>query len=230
MTKPPSPAVVNGRKFDRHVQFDERSRNFPIRAAVPLQHRSYTWTVGITLDQGQEGACVGFGWAHELAAKPIIVKDITNQFAHDRIYKEAQKLDEWDGEDYSGTSVIAGAKVVKNQLKAMVEYRWAFGLEDLRLAVGHAGPAVLGVNWYEGMFNVDSGNFVHAIGQMSGGHCICCFGVNNRSKYFSLHNSWGESWGNGGNCKISFDDMDKLLHESGEACIPMGRRQFVVTL
>lgn len=217
----PAAKSYRGRKFDRHVSFDERSRGYPIRAITPKTPRSYSWTVGVTLDQGQEGACVGFGWAHELAARPVVIP-VTNEFAHDKIYLEAKKLDEWPGENYDGTSVIAGAKVVHN-LGAMAEYRWAFNLMDLKLAVGFMGPAVLGVNWYSGMFEPDSNDFIHVSGELAGGHCICCYGVNMTGGYFRLHNSWGPDWGDGGNCKISFSDMDRLLHEQGEACIPVKR-------
>lgn len=211
------------RKLDRLVQFDERSRNFPIRALVPKKPRSYTWSVNIWLDQGQEGACVGFAWAHELAGKPVIYNNVDNAFARERIYKEAQKIDAYPGEDYEGTSVLAGAQVVQKQLKAMDEYRWAFGLDDLWLAVGHAGPAVLGINWYEGMFDADAKGFVHVTGSIAGGHAIVCYGVNQREKFFRLHNSWGRNWGINGNCAVTFDDMDRLLHEEGEACIPVKR-------
>jgi hypothetical protein len=63
------------------------------------------------LDQGKEGACVGFAWSHELAAYPVRV-EVDDEFARSKIYAEAQKIDEWPGEAYHGTSVLAGAKVV----------------------------------------------------------------------------------------------------------------------
>lgn len=212
----------SSRVLDRRVSFDERSRGYPIRTLVPKTPRSYTWRVGESLDQGAEGACVGFAWAHELAARPSVIDMVTEEFARTRIYNEAKKLDTWPGEDYDGTSVIAGAKAVK-QLGAIREYRWAFGLEDLRLAVGHAGPVVLGVNWYEGMWDTDENGFIHASGAELGGHAIVCFGVNQPQKYFRLLNSWGPTWGQNGSCKVSFEDMDKLLRADGEACIPVGR-------
>ena len=62
------------RVFDRLVQFDERSRAFPIRALIDAdaKPRSYTWQCPVWLDQGTEGACVGFGVSHEAAARPEI--------------------------------------------------------------------------------------------------------------------------------------------------------------
>ena len=215
------PGALTPRKFDRLIQFDERSRKFPIRTVVPKVPRSYTWRVGLNLDQGSEGACVGFAWAHELAARPVVQGNITNDLAR-RVYHEAQKIDEWPGEAYDGTSVLAGAKIVQS-FGAMSEYRWAFGLEDLRLAVGHAGPAVLGIDWYEGMWDTDGDGFIHTTGEVVGGHAICCYGVDQKNKFFRLHNSWGENWGIRGACRINFADMEILLAHYGEACIPTKR-------
>jgi len=216
--------VINGRKFGRLPQFDQRSRAFPIRALVPEKPRSYTWKVGVYLDQGQEGACVGFGWAHELVARPVVVPNVTEALARD-IYHKAQILDEYtDTPPEEGTSVIAGAQVVHGW-GFVPEYRWAFGLQDLILAVGHHGPAVAGVNWYDGMFDTDSAGFIHVTGQVAGGHCVCIPGVNVGKKYFRGHNNWGKSWGVGGDFFISFDDMERLLHEQGEACIPVRRSE-----
>lgn len=209
-------------RLDRIVEFDETSREFPIRTLVPKKPRSYTWRCDAWLDQGREGACVGFSWSHELAARPKPVGGLTDDFAH-AVYKRAQKLDQWPGETYSGTSVIAGAKAVQ-ELGYVGEYRWAFGLDDLILAVGYAGPAVLGVNWYEGMFRPDEKGYIHPSGNLSGGHAILCHSVNVKKRYFKLHNSWGSDWGNKGECFVSFDDMDRLLKEQGEACVPIQRK------
>jgi len=208
------------KRLDRIPQFDERSRNFPIRALVPKKQRSYTWSCKAWLDQGREGACVGFAWAHDLNARPKIIA-VDNSYARG-IYTSAQKIDEWAGEAYEGTSVLAGAKVVSN-IGYMTEYRWAFGLDDLILAVGYAGPAVLGLNWYEGMFQPDTKGFLKPTGRLAGGHAILCHSVNVKEKYFKLHNSWGQDWGVNGECFISFEDMDRLLHEQGEACVPVVR-------
>lgn len=217
-------------RLDRLVQFDERSRAFPIRATVTqASPRSYTWRVNNWLDQGNEGACVGFGWGHELSARPVVVPNITDQFAKERIYWAAQALDEWDGGSYpgaspvyEGTSVLAGAKAIQN-LGYMTEYRWAFGLADLRMALGYKGPVVLGLNWYEGMMDTDKEGRISPTGEMVGGHCILAYSNSEKSKRIRLWNSWGHSWGQDGSCWISFDDLDKLLHEDGEACVPVRR-------
>jgi hypothetical protein len=217
-------------RLARLRQFDERSRNFPVRDLVKSkQPRSFTWGCSQHLDQGSEGACVGFSFAHELIAKPSPVKGITAQFAIEKIYWEAQKSDPWDGGSYpgakpkyEGTSVLEGVKAVQ-KLGYITEYRWAFGLDDLVMAVSQCGPAILGINWYDGMFDPHSCGYLHVGGELAGGHAILCRGVNVKGRYFLLHNSWGPNWGVKGDARISWEDIERLLHEGGEACIPVRR-------
>jgi hypothetical protein len=215
---------AHGRTFDRLPEFDERSRAFPIRSLLAsARPRSYTWACDVVLDQGAEGACVGFGWAHELAARPVVAAFVTNELAR-LIYREAQRVDEWPGEApaYEGTSVLAGAKTAR-LLGHIPEYRWAFGLDDLKLAVGYAGPAVIGVNWYEGMIEPDRG-MITPSGSIVGGHCVAVVGISMSRQDFTILNSWGAGWGSNGRTRISWSDMERLLDEQGEACIPVLRQ------
>lgn len=209
-------------RLDRIPQDDPRNRDYPVRALVgdePLRSRS--WKVPVWLDQGREGACVGFAWTHEAAAYPAAVPSMTNEVAR-AVYRRAQQLDQWPGEDYSGTSVIAGAKVAKER-GWIGEYRWAFSEEDLARALGYVGPAVLGLNWYEGMMRPDEKGFLNVTGEQVGGHAILCFSFARWMGYYRLRNSWGNSWGVNGWCKIRRRDMAILLEQRGDACIPVTR-------
>lgn len=214
------PETQQDRKLDRLVEFDSRSRSFPIRTLVADKpRRSYTWSCPVFLDQGREGACVGFAWAHDAAARPKVVPLVDDLDAFD-IYHRARVLDQWPGEGYDGTSVIAGVKAM--QERGWVKtYRWAFGEDDLALAVGYRGPAVLGINWYTGMFRPDVDGFLKPSGNIEGGHAILCHGYSVRDGgYYKVHNSWGQGWGVNGEARIRREDMARLLSELGEACIP----------
>ena len=214
--------VTADRRLDRIPQFDPKSRRFGIAATLPDKPpRSYTWRLSTTLDQGREGACVGFGWSHELIARPRVVSGVDDAFAQ-TLYREAQLLDEWPGEDYSGTSVLAGAKAVMAR-GHMTEYRWGFSIDDLILALGYAGPVVLGLNWYTGMMNTDADGFIRPTGQVEGGHCVAATSVSVRRREIRGPNSWARDWGVDGYWKMTFDDMERLLDEQGEQCIPVGR-------
>lgn len=211
------------RIFDRREHFDERSRDYPIRTMIRslAKPRSYTWRCNVQLDQKSEGACAAFAMCHEAAARPVEVAGITNAVARS-LYKRAQELDEWPGEDYEGSSVLAAMKA--GQERGWYEsYRWAFGEDDLALAIGYKGCAVLGIPWYEGMNTPDKNGLISVTGKYLGGHAICCRGINIKTGLYRLRQSWNETWGILGDCFISREDMVRLLKQNGEACIPIVR-------
>jgi hypothetical protein len=192
--------------------------------------------MGAVLDQGREGACVGFGWTGELLASPrphVVAPEKGNEYARDYYYR-CKEVDEWEGVDYEGTSVLAGAKVAK-ELGYIQEYRWALGIDDLRAAVIQKGPAVIGIPWYEGMYNTRPSGLVEVSGDMVGGHCILITGYHPsmripgedwhaRFEVFRWRNSWGFDYGKAGNGLIRMEDLRDLLGGMGEACIPVGRK------
>jgi hypothetical protein len=175
----------------------------------------------VVLDQGNEGSCVGHSIGHELIATPIPCPSVDHEYAY-RIYKEAQKVDEWPGEDYEGTSVLAGLKVIKD-LGWCDEFRWSFSHLDTELGIAYEGPGIAGTNWYTDMMNLDSEGFIHPTGYNEGGHCYLYLGVDIEKKAFVIHNSWGESWGRNGRAFISFDDYEKLRVNEGEMAFLIGR-------
>jgi len=209
------------RVLDWCGEFDPRSRAWRAEALLddrPIESRM--WECKVFLDQGSEGACVGFGWAHELAAEPAMVT--AGEREAFRIYRAAQKIDQWPGENYSGTSVLAGAKIVQDW-GLVPEYRWCFDVEEVLRALSHMGPVVLGVNWYRGMFEPDHNGFIHPIGARTGGHCILAMGLHTGLRAVRLHNSWGRAWGDEGRCWIKFEDLERLIEEGAEVCLPVQR-------
>lgn len=212
------------RVFDRRVSYDDRSLGYPVRALVedkPL--RGYTWGCPVRLDQGYEGACVGFAWAHELAARPK-VHGLVSALEAQQLYRWAQLNDEWaDTPPEEGTSVLAGAKAAQ-KYGYLGEYRWCMNLRDLQLTVGYLGPVVIGTWWYEGMMEPDSTGYIHKRGDALGGHAILCNGYSVTKRRFTLTNSWGSAWGPlGGICYVSEADMEELLMDQGEGCVPVVR-------
>ncbi len=226
-------------RLDWNPTHDPKSQNYPIRAlmgtVVPDEPRM--WAPGAVLDQGREGACVGFGWTGELLASPKPDPYTTSEEGSGYalgVYREAQRIDEWAGEDYSGTSVLAGAKVI-HQRSLITNYRWAFSVEDVRDAIITNGPVVIGIPWYEEMYWTADSGLVTVGGDLVGGHCILLTGYHPsmripgepysaRYKVFRWRNSWGPSYGRNGNGYVRYEDLRVLLSGWGEACVPVGRQ------
>lgn len=225
------------RKLDWRPRFDERSRNFPVSAVVrkTVRRKDRLWKVGPILDQGSEGACVGFGWTAEALATPVAVNlskvkaRVPRQpqpFAQ-YVYKFAKTIDEWEGEDYDGTSVLAGAKSMQT-FNLLKEYRWAFSIDEMVDGLISKGPVVLGIPWYEGMYEAPKG-VLKVSGENVGGHCILAVGYRVASPKAGgkdtviLQNSWGKSWGINGLAEIEVSELAGLLKE-GEACLPISRK------
>ena len=216
--------------LDRIPQFDERSKQFPLTAALPtVNPRSYTWRCNEWFDQGQEGACVAYALGHELASRPAETRGMNDTWLKKSVYWEAQKIDPWEGGSYpgadpfyEGTSVLAGVKILKDK-GVFKEYRWAFGIDEVILGLGRNGPAVLGLPWYEGMFEPDSKGYIQKTGRVMGGHAIMARGVNLKTETITLRNSWGKNWGKDGDCYIKFHELESLLKEWGEAVFLVGR-------
>lgn len=233
-------STTEDERLGRLIQFDERSRQYPLRAPV-RRLRSYTWRIdGLWLNQGREGACVAFAGGHELAARPSEVRGSILDFnSLVSIYHEAQKIDPWPGgmypgasPRYEGTSVLAGIKAL-HRMGYFEEYRWAFNMFDLAYGVGHNGPVWMGTWWYEGMYNTDANGYLHPTGAKVGGHSWIIYGVKivktndvvdfNKS-YFKCRNSWGRSWGVNGDFKLSLKEAETLLMDDGEAAFLLKRK------
>lgn len=165
-------------------------------------------------DQGQEGACVGFGssWAMTLLNRVM--------YSAHTLYTKAQAVDEWaDTPPAEGTSVRAAMDVLRTVghwrlvydrkanehviLPADVEHgieanKWATTVDEARTCISQNVPVVTGFNWYE--------NFNHPtwdpktkrwwigkgeLGRVRGGHCTCHFAALDKYDAFAMLNNWG---------------------------------------
>jgi len=231
------------RVLDWAPRHDPRSRAFPVAAVIGERprRRNKLWRVGEILDQGFEGACVGFAWTAEALATPVAV-DLNRvaanvprsptEYAQD-IYRRAQFIDEWGGEDYEGTSVNAGAKISRAN-GIVKEYRWAFGIDDVVDAILTKGPVVLGIEWRYNMYWAPNGVLTPS-GPVVGGHSLLAVGYVVKSEKLGgedgiiLQNSWGKSWGTNGLAQIKVSALSDLLDNYGEAAVAT-RRSYGRTL
>lgn len=201
---------------------DPRDRGFALRVGLPhVEPFTKYWpmTAGV-LDQGDTSQCVAYSWTHFLLAAPTTHKagalGTLSSFAVD-LYRRAQDVDEWPGNDYDGTSVRAGAKVLQAEQR-LAEYRWAFSALDARDHVLTRGPLVIGVNFYERMFVPNADGYLLPEGELAGGHAMVLIGYSKPRAAFRVLNSWGKSWGDKGRAWMTYDVLQRLLNEDGECC------------
>lgn len=211
----------HGGRLGRHLHFDERSRNFPV--ALPkgaaIQTRIWTRTLA-AFSQGELGSCTGNGAAGVLCTEPYRQKGVryTEALAR-RIYSQATKEDNIVGAyppDDTGSTVLGAMKAVKD-LGLAQGYHWCFGLDDVLKTLSTLGPVEVGVSWYEGFDKPDGRGLVKLSGSVRGGHAFELLGVDADKQLVWAINSWGSSWGLEGRFAFSWKDLDRLLHEQGEA-------------
>ncbi len=193
----------------------------------------YTYRRGY--DQGSEGACIGFALSWAMS--------ILNRRFYDApsLYREAQRIDEWPGEDYDGTSVRAGCDVLRDKghklmhrhshthnwepEHGIVENRWAFSVDQIRTCLAGGVPTVIGSNWYEGMDRpIKLGRewwMSYEMGRVRGGHAWCIYGASDKRQAFRMVNSWGLDYPL---TLVPYTLMERLLNEDGEATVIIDRK------
>jgi hypothetical protein len=215
------------------VEFwDARNEGYRIRAVAPRAAQTvdeivrdllaagtrarYHFGSGWTGDQGQTSMCTAYssltyrvdGPVRPPKGGPVPPRDPA---AH---YAAIQARDKAAGRDYGvdgGATSLAMAKELV-ALGWCGEYRWGKSLAELVAALV-VEPVILGVDWLTNMFSPDSSGRIRARGQMEGGHEIVADGINLAARTVRLHNTWSRSWGRGGFCTISFDDLQMLIEQ-----------------
>lgn len=203
--------------------FDKDPSNLLYEVEIPtFKKRARRWPRSPITDQGREGACVGHAQTRIAASRTGLRAPDLSQHSFGW-YKAAQQIDEWPGENYSGTSVRAGGEI---GLKAghYKEYRWAFGIDQALEALTTVGPLVLGIPWYDSMYETDDEGWINVSGTKVGGHAIDADYINWRYEYVELPNSWGLGYGKQGVGRMSFETLDQLLREGGEVQVPIPKR------
>ncbi len=242
----PPMTEFRGRTFDARPATDDQSLNYPVRLVLPgmVTPVRKVWRRGAVLDQGPDGACVGHGWAAEASGTPARVDFATiDRYGDDPpaplnvhgaahwLYRAAQRVDQWPGEDYSGTSVLAGAKVMQS-LGLMDGYRWAFTRLDMRDTLMTFGPVVIAIPWLDGMFDAPGGELT-VEGDEVGWHCVLVNGIDPHlsiggkppREMVRVQNSWGTSFGVYGSAWVDMQALWALIEgRDGDVCVPVGRR------
>ncbi|MFC5408248.1 C1 family peptidase [Larkinella bovis] len=203
---------------------------------VSIHLDEYTvWEVPI-LDQGQEGACTGFGLAtvaNYLLRKRKVIPD-KNPVSPRMLYEMARRYDEWPGEDYDGSSARGAMKGwhkhgicgdecwpyqvdvrnerltddrTKDALKRPLGAYYRVNHKDL--VAMHTAMAEVGILYATATVH-EGWQQVQADGLIHYSEQVLgghAFAIVAYDQNgFWIQNSWGESWGKGGFAQISYDD------------------------
>lgn len=213
---------------------DERDATYPMAAMLPVgrSRRPYRyWQEVWWGDQGHTSECTAYAGTAWLTDGPVLNE---GSIEPHELYLEEKKIDGLPP-GTAGSTVRACMKVL--QRKGFVQnYYWATGLDDVVTAVLDSGPVDVGTNWYESFFTptsefglvIDETKISSHTGKpVAGGHSYLLNGIDMRSDqrlgrpHFRMKNSWSRQWGKGGVAYISFDTMERLLAEHGEASIAL---------
>lgn len=178
------------------------------------------WYSPVCLDQGPVPQCVGYSTKTMLMNGPVRQTDPDP--TPKALYDYAQRHDAWPGEGYDGTSVRAGMKAAVHFGK-VTEYRWAFTVEDVVRWLLTNGPLVVGFSWFSGMSRPDADGFMRPTGETEGGHAFGLIGANREQRKVRALNNWGRDWCEDGKAWLSFDALEYLLNDAGEAACAVER-------
>jgi hypothetical protein len=230
---------------------DDRDRAFQVAppSLASLQNAGRTFVSHLmppVMDQASTSECVAYSFNSWLMGGRIRAA----AYNHTWLYKRAQALDPWAhlrarGEVADGTSVRACAQALR-ALGDIESFRWAFDGETAARYILSDGPMILGVRWFERMFDTDEHGYVWPVGPNYGGHAVVVPVVNLRRQNpphpvtgalthgaVQFPNSWGGRWGGAtasgqwtsrGRAWITLDDLDRLIKDRGEACSAVPRR------
>jgi hypothetical protein len=100
-------------------------------ALIQLQpHLDNRSSVSKILDQGQEGACTGFGLAAVINLLNARTRSLEFSASTRMLYELAKKHDEWPGEDYAGSSCRGAIRGWKN-MGVCSEEDWPYAADQL---------------------------------------------------------------------------------------------------
>jgi hypothetical protein len=223
--------VLNARKDTPDI----RDRYYE-PALIQLEPGMDNRSGAVILDQGEEGACTGFGLAAVINQLNFKMK-LKLKVSPRMLYEMAKKHDEWPGEDYDGSSCRGAIRGWKN-MGVCTEEDWPYSAEetgqltveraraarsctigayyrlrpeinDYHAALNEVGAVYVSADVHSGWFNPKSTHKDEPadIKFSSKVEGGHAFAVvGYNGKGFIVQNSWGPRWGSGGFALWSYED------------------------
>lgn len=188
---------------------------------------SKVWYRRGIFNQYQTSTCVAQAISGVLTTSPFakslsadqkrLLKDPDERY---RLYRMMQGEDEWPGAEpaYYGTSTNGGMRAMRaaGYIKG---WKWCFGVQDVLDTLRKWGPVAIGTWWYSSFDKPgrDGRISISSLAYKRGGHETELHSVNEEERTVRGINSWGNGWGDRGRFEMSFETLDQLLSDDGEA-------------
>ena len=182
------------------------------------------------LNQGREGACTGFALAaviNRMSKKPGVPDGCVSPRM---LYEMAKRFDEWEGEEYEGSSIRGAIRGWKNSGVCLDKtwpyeqdrpgnltinrakearsctvgayYRVRPSVSDFHAALNESGAIAVSAHVHPGWDRPRK--TIRFNKERDGGHAFAVVGYN--EKGFWVQNSWGRRWGSDGIALWTYED------------------------
>jgi len=145
-----------------------------------------------------DGAC-DYGWWPTSAAAHLKKKGVVDAAC-------APYLSGVTGKDEQCTETCSS---YKERLVKIEDYDNHSSINDVIAALQN-GPLITSMTVYEDFLTYKSGIYRHNKGSNVGGHAISLIGYNQTERYWIIRNSWGNTWGENGFARISWEDSSGI--------------------
>lgn len=231
--------VVDDKRLGRHLWHDPQNRAYAVRGgtAKPLlpkrvpksKLRTRPWHRRGCFDQADSNCtmetAIGLLYSSPFYAKLGSKGRLDGYDTEpERVdgYERSKDYDPFPGRGYHGTTSDAPYKLLRAE-GIIAEWRWLFGVQDVRDWVGYRGPFGTGTWWYASMDEPRRrgdrwyAEVVESSGQR-GGHEYECIFRDPETGDYEFVQSWGPSYGANGRFWIDGADFEeKLLLNAGDA-------------
>ncbi|BBH17516.1 hypothetical protein Back2_18030 [Nocardioides baekrokdamisoli] len=217
-------------RLGRHVEHDERSRDYTIPEPagvahlVSIKHPRYV----PVFDQGKIGSCtanaaigcLGTGPFYEAIGKKLLSgSSLADESFALACYSDEQQLlgyGPFPPNDHGGSG-LAIAKVLKRR-GFIPSYHHALSLHATLAALAKQ-PVIIGIPWLSGMSTPDLTGKLTVAGTVRGGHEIVLDELDVENQRVWLTNSWSTSWGVNGRAWLAWTDLEQLLADRGDCTV-----------
>lgn len=217
MPTTPEPVVVDGIEIwlGRVEATDDRDHPMAAQLLGEVPRTSRYYRTGVILDQGRTNSCVGYSCRQWMQTAPVMYK--AGSPSGWDVYQYALTVDEFHGEQDTGTSLRAGIKSLQH-FGRVESYVWAGSADEVRAWImSDKGSVIVGTQITENMVKVDSNYYMNPTGRLLGGHAYLLMGYSVPRQAFRVCNSWGRSWAQQGRAWLRFSDFSDLLSARGDA-------------